>query len=110
MRRVDLLGITGVAMLLGGLVMFLSEGSYLPLWVTWIVGPLLWYLGFAVMLVWGYQQFFGQAVQEKAPEPTPSRMEPVRRQFIMARPSNTNFGAGPAGVIHEIPAMGGFIL
>lgn len=110
MRRVDFLGITGVAMLLGGLVMFLSEGSLLPLWVTWIVGPLLWYFGFAVMLVWGYQQFFGHAAQEKAPEPTPARMEPVRRQFIMARPYNRDFGAGPAGVLHEIPAMGGFIL
>jgi hypothetical protein len=109
MRRVDMLGITGVAMLLGGLAMFLSEGTLLPLWVTWTVGPLFWYLGFAVMLVWGYQQFFGHAAQEQAPESMPDAVEPVRRQLRIRQVSRP-FGAGPAGVIHEIPAMGGFIL
>lgn len=110
MRRIDMLGITGVAMLTGGVVIFLSDGSFLPLWATWIIGPLLWYLGFAVMLVWGYQQFFGQAAQANAPEPTPALKEPVRRQRVTAPPSNPDLGVDPAGVVHEIPAMGGSIL
>ena len=110
MRRVDVLGISGVALLMGGVAMFMSEGSSLPLWITWTVGPLCWYLGFAVMLVWGYQQFFGQAAPEKTPEPKPAQAAPARRQVNLQPAINQSFGAGPAGVIHEIPAMGGFIL
>ena len=48
MRRVNMLGITGAAMLLGGAATFMSDDSFLPLWITWIVGPLLWYLSFAI--------------------------------------------------------------
>lgn len=110
MRRVDVLGITGVALLMGGLAMFLSEGQSLPLWITWIVGPLFWYLGFAVMLVWGYQQFFAQAAQENALELEPEPEELARPQLVIRHAVERKFGAGPAGVIHEIPAMGGFIL
>lgn len=110
MRRVDVLGIIGVALLLGGLAMFLSEGSLLPLWITWTVGPLFWYLGFAVMLVWGYQQFFGQAARESAPESAPMTAEPARRQVVLRPAVDRDFGAAPAGMIHEVPAMGAFIL
>ena len=109
MRRVDVLGITGVALLLGGLAMFLSEGKWLPLWITWTIGPLCWYLGFAVMLVWGYQQFFGQAARENVPESDPAPAEPARRQLVLRPAVDREFGAAPAGLTHEVPAMGAFI-
>ena len=103
MKRVDALGLTGVAMLLGGATTFLSNDSFLPLWITWIVGPLFWYLGFAVMLVWGYQHFFGPAAsQETEPQ--------ITIRFVRQQPQAANVGRGPMGVIHEIPSMGVFIL
>ena len=106
MRRVNWLGITGAAMLLGGAATFMSNDTYLPLWITWIVGPLLWYLGFAISLVWGYHHFFDQ------PEPEPIAAPAQQQTVIVVRRQvpTPGFGTGPAGVLHEIPAMGAFIL
>ncbi len=108
MRKLDTLGFTAVAMLLGGLVTFISEDHYLPLWTAWVVGPLLWYLGFAVALVWGYRRFFDasqeQEVEQRAEEPQLTTVVVVRRE-----PASASFGKGPVGVLHEIPSMGGFI-
>ena len=105
MRRVNALGVTGLVLLLAGATTFLTDDSFLPLWITWIVGPLLWYLGFAVSLVWGYHYFFGQTAAQPAEQASPTPVIVVRRQ-----PHQASFGAGPMGVVHEIPAMGGFIL
>ena len=109
MRKLDTLGFTAVAMLLGGLVTFISEDNYLPLWAAWIIGPLFWYLGFAVALVWGYRRFFDapqeQEVARRAELPETTTVVVVNRA-----PAATNFGKGPVGVLHEIPSMGGFIL
>lgn len=96
-------------MLVGGATTFLSNGSFLPLWITWIAGPLLWYLGFAVAMVWGYHFFFDQAEPESQTEPA---VEPQTTTVVVVRRqhSQPKFGTGPVGVMHEIPAMGGFIL
>jgi hypothetical protein len=102
MRRIDWMGVAGMAMLLIGAVVFLGNNSYVPLWVAWTVGPLFWYLGFAVTLVWGFCRMFG-LVGEKE--------ESLTMTVINFRPTATkrNFGMGPVGVVHEIPSMGGFI-
>lgn len=50
--RPDLFGLAGVAMFLVG-AWFIYTGLYTPpLWVTWIIGPILWYLGVATTVVW----------------------------------------------------------
>ncbi|MGH9521207.1 MAG: hypothetical protein ACRD3E_01605 [Terriglobales bacterium] len=108
MRKLDTLGFTAVAMLLGGLVTFISEDHYLPLWVAWIVGPLLWYLGFAVAMVWGYRCFFG-APQEQEAERRVAQPETTTGLVVNRDTARANFGKGPVGVLHEIPSMGGFI-
>src|SRR3954463_9933712 len=102
MRRMDMLGMTGVLMLLAGAVTFMGQDSYVPLWVAWTVGPLFWYLGFAVTLVWGFCRMFGLVSEQE---------ESVTMTVINFRPTSTkrNFGMGPVGVVHEIPSMGGFI-
>lgn len=106
MRKLDTLGFTAVAMLFGGLVTFISEDHYLPLWAAWIVGPLLWYFGFAVALVWGYRRFLDAPREEKAE----SRVEQPQTVIVVHREAaRANFGRGPVGVLHEIPSMGGFI-
>jgi hypothetical protein len=98
-RGSDKLGVVGVLMLaLGAYFFFGSQfGSQasVPLWVAWIVGPLLWYLGFAVMTVWVFCRAF-------MPE-TRNEEAKVMVMKVASKPS------GPAGVTHEIPAMGGFI-
>jgi len=82
MRRLDTLGMTGVVMLVAGATTFLSYDHVLPLWVAWIVGPLLWYLGFAVMIAWLCGRFFlTQAEEEDAIEVAPVR-KPQPSNFL----------------------------
>ena len=104
MRRMDLLGMTGVLMLLAGAVTFMGQESFVPLWIAWTVGPLLWYLGFAVTVVWGFYRAFGLAADAE------KESETMNVIVVRPRSSERNFGRGPVGVVHEIPAMGGFIL
>ncbi|HEU5450737.1 MAG TPA: hypothetical protein VFU76_02070 [Terriglobales bacterium] len=98
-RGSDKLGVIGVVMLALGAYFFFgsqfgAERS-VPLWVAWIVGPLLWYLGFAVMTVWVFRRAF-----------MPEQKKSQAKVMVMKVPSQVS---GPAGVTHEIPAMGGFI-
>jgi hypothetical protein len=101
MRRFDALGMAGVVMLLTGAVTFMGQSSFVPLWIAWTVGPLLWYLGFAVAIVWGFCRFFGYAAAEETDTTTVMVIQP--------RSTPPRFGLGPMGVTHEIPSMGGFI-
>ena len=101
MRKFDALGMAGVVMLLSGAVIFMGQDSFVPLWIAWTVGPLLWYLGFAIAIVWGFCRFFGQSVAAEESETTPvivMQPHPAPQRFL-----------GPVGVTHEIPSMGGFI-
>jgi cytochrome c6 len=58
MRRVDTLAFIGLFLLFVGAGTFLGKYSALPLWVVWLVGPLLWYLGFAVLISWMLWRLF----------------------------------------------------
>jgi hypothetical protein len=52
LAKSDAIGLAGLAMLLIG-AWFIYSGQYTPpLWVTWIIGPTLWYLGVATIIVW----------------------------------------------------------
>jgi hypothetical protein len=80
MRKLDTLGMTGVVMLVGGATTFLSDDHLLPLWMAWIVGPLLWYLGFGVMIAWLCGRFFiapaGEEPEEAAVETSVRHSQP----------------------------------
>jgi hypothetical protein len=102
MRKFDALGMAGTVMLLTGAITFMGQGSFVPLWVAWTVGPLLWYLGFAISIVWAFCRFFAQPVEAQEHETTPVIV--VERRIVTPQ-----FGHGPVGVTHEIPAMDGFI-
>jgi cytochrome c6 len=58
MRRVDALAFIGIILLFAGAGTFLNKYSTMPLWVVWLVGPLLWYLGFAVLISWMLWRLF----------------------------------------------------
>ena len=66
MRRVDGLGIAGLLMLAVGAGTFFGARAFLPLWMAWLVGPLLWYLGFAVIVSWLACRIFGGDAQREA--------------------------------------------
>jgi hypothetical protein len=34
------------------MLLFKSGAEYVPAWFAWVVAPLLWYIGFAVLVVW----------------------------------------------------------
>lgn len=68
MRRVDILGAIGVLFLIAGAGTFLNSYSTMPLWVVWLVGPLLWYLGFAVLISWLLWRLFVPAPEAEKEE------------------------------------------
>jgi hypothetical protein len=107
MRRYELL-IAGMLMVAPGAYLIFSTPSVLPLWFVWLAGPFLWYMGIAVCIGGiGVALFFSPGKQEKqrtADEPTEEKVSVLRLQPIAVRQPS------PAGVLREIPAMGGFIL
>ena len=88
----------------GGFLMFHGL-NLLPLWVVWTVGPLCWYLGGAVAMAGAIVTLshFLKAVEDRA-------VDGERRQVAILRFKKLMPGhVAPAGVIHEIPSMGGFV-
>jgi cytochrome c6 len=76
MRRVDVLAFIGLFLLFAGAGTFLSKYTFLPLWVVWLVGPLLWYLGFAVLISWMLWRLFvpgSEAVEQEKEVAQPVR-------------------------------------
>jgi hypothetical protein len=51
-RKSDFAGIAGAAAVATGMLLFKSGADYVPAWIAWLVAPLLWYIGFAVLVVW----------------------------------------------------------
>ncbi len=109
MRRMDALGFLGLAMLVAGAVMFLSGTTAIPLWLAWLVGPLFWYLGFAIGVAWLAYRLLtpGEAAAEE-PAQEPARL-PVRAR------QSSNFHEhdceipGEASPYH-VPVFGGALV
>ncbi len=57
-------GLIGLLMLAAGAKLFFSTDSqYLPVWVAWLVGPILWYGGFIFVCYWFLRRIFQPRVQ-----------------------------------------------
>jgi|GEM_PF-3447894 hypothetical protein len=57
MRRSDLVGVAGIAVLLLGWLGL--RGSDMQLrWWTWLGAPLLWFAGFALIATWLFLRWF----------------------------------------------------
>ena len=101
-------------MLLVGTVM-VGAGAYLifrnpqvfPLWFVWLAGPFLWYSGIAVTIGGLALALFLSPEADKATRTVqaPERDEIRVLQFCTI----ASQCSAPAGILHEIPAMGGFI-
>ncbi|MFB3915306.1 MAG: hypothetical protein ACE14M_01145 [Terriglobales bacterium] len=84
MRPVDRIGIAGVMLTALGAAFLMTAQSTMPLWAKWLVGPLCWYLGFALMLVWALFRAFGPKIRAEEEEEAPA----VRRQRSRLLASN----------------------
>lgn len=97
MKQSTLAIICGAVMLIVGGVLVFGPYESFPLWAMWLVGPLLWYLGFAISIVGLAIRFFV----------VPSREEESQTVLVLQHVAPRN---APRGIVREIPAMGGFIL
>jgi len=81
-------GITGLLMLIAGAKLFFSTDSqYLPVWVAWLVGPILWYGGFISICYWFLRRIFQQRVQT-ASETERSRTRTASVKKIAKEPNS----------------------
>jgi len=103
LNKSDGIGGAGLLMVILGGALFMGREVVAPVWVSFLIGPLLWYAGFALMIVWMIMRWVGGATPEKTEVATTQTViKPVRKP--------TQFSEAPRGVLREIPAMGGFIL
>ena len=106
MRRFNML-IAGLLMVGAGAYLIFSNPQALPLWFVWLAGPFLWYVGIAVSII-------GLAVTLFSPRPSHEeqavlqKRQPIEVSVLHLRKFAT--GASPAGLVREIPSMGGFIM
>ncbi len=52
LRRTDVIGFAGLAMLLAGAILFLTGSETEMTWVYWMTGTCIWFVGFGVFLGW----------------------------------------------------------
>ena len=103
-KQVNWLALSGLVMLAAGGFLVYCSPEILPLWAIWLVGPLLWYLGGAVTVGGIAAHFF---IAEPKPKKSAETSEEITPILHLERIGRRN---APAGITHEIPAMGGFII
>ena len=54
-RRSNLLALFGMAAIIAGLLVFGAGREFSTNWARWLFGPLLWFVGFAMIVGWGMQ-------------------------------------------------------
>lgn len=91
----------GSFMLFSGAYLLFGDSAALPLWFVWTIGPLLWYLGLALTLVSVMMSVVAHAPGKLA------HAEAHQETYVLRL---RKYSRTPAGILHEIPSMGGFIL
>jgi len=98
LRQIDWIAGCGLTMLVAGGAMVFSPYKTLPLWAIWLLGPLLWYLGFAVTVAGIAAHFFFAG----------SRRERGEHRVPVSRLERIGRAESPEGILGEIPSLGGF--
>jgi fatty acid desaturase len=65
-RRVDALGFLAAFMVIAGLVCFLPSNNFLPAWLAYLAGPMLWFFGTIIAVVWMVCRFFPTSAAESS--------------------------------------------
>jgi hypothetical protein len=105
MKPVVTIGV-GFVMLIGGATLVFGSGDGIPLWVSWLVGPMLWYGGFVVSITGLVMRLMRAVHSYEAKQHAPSVVLVPKK----IEPAIAHRGLAAAGVQREIPPMGGFIL
>jgi hypothetical protein len=83
MKRSTLSVICGAVMLIAGGVLLFGPYEMFPLWAIWLLGPLLWYLGFAISVV-GLAVHFSSCLGAKRRSKSYSRCNTSHRVALLA--------------------------
>lgn len=73
-----------------------------PLWAVWLLGPILWYFGFAFACAGLITRIFHAGRTQKQAQAARAAR---RAERVQPKPDNA-----PVGLQHEVPPMGGFLL
>jgi cytochrome c6 len=85
-RRFNWLGISGLALLLLGAAIFRSRGALVPWYLSWILGPLLWYVGGGLAIASLIQRMFSSAKSDTVPVPQRDRAaNPIKESELEMR-------------------------
>ncbi len=101
MRKADGFGLAGLLLVLVGGYLLLSADPPMSLWIAWLVGPLCWYGGMAILIAWCLNRFLlagtrrERAVEVRQPEPVNAAASGRKNDSVLLR---------------EVPAMGAFIM
>lgn len=63
--RRHLLGIFGLAALIAGLFVFGANREFSTNWARWVFGPLLWFIGFGMVVAWITEKISRTAREEQ---------------------------------------------
>ena len=97
----------GSFMVGAGAYLIFRNPQVFPLWFVWLAGPFLWYAGIAVTIGGIAVALFLSPEAQKA---TSAVQAPEREEIrVLQFCTIASQCSAPAGVLHEIPAMGGFI-
>ncbi|HYL12637.1 MAG TPA: hypothetical protein VEV41_06360 [Terriglobales bacterium] len=101
MRRYAMF-VAGMLMVGAGAYLIFANPRLFPLWFVWLAGPFLWYVGIAVTIGGLATALFLSPTREARGAEEQEEVPVLRFRTLAKRQ--------PAGVLREIPAMGGFIL
>lgn len=107
MRRYKLL-LVGLVMVASGAFLIFANPQALPMWFTWLAGPLLWYLGIAISISGIAYAFFLPLSPREEQEVSRKRQQEADQAVLKM----SKFDRGPTSAIltREVPSMGGFIM
>lgn len=88
MRR-NWLGITGLALLLLGAAIFRSRGALVPWYLSWILGPLLWYVGGGLAIASLIQRMFSPGKSDTVALPKAEAVPNLKESELKMRKAHT---------------------
>jgi putative Mn2+ efflux pump MntP len=71
--RCKLLGIFGAAALVAGMFLFIAGKDFSANWARWVFGPLLWFVGCALIICWAFSASYQAGKTEPGGAPDTPR-------------------------------------
>jgi hypothetical protein len=88
-RPLDAVALAGFAALSVGAALFKFGANYVPAWLAWLVAPLLWYVGFGMLVGWAFARMMG--VMRRPHSRVPANGSIRRAEPAGTKPNMSNF-------------------